>query len=100
MTWLDVDRPVCRAGVWAGGAWQQYLAILGHSMVDPHRAPRLSPDQLIAPHITRVGRFRKVDPTTSRPLPGCAKIVGVVVWAAFVAEIVRRAWRASRDQTS
>ena len=63
----------------------------------PRRAPRLTPDQLIAPHITRVGRFRKIDPTKPKPLPGCAKILGVLAWAGFVGEVARRAYRASRQ---
>ena len=57
------------------------------------RAPRLGPDELIADHITRLGRFRKRDPRKSRELPGCARVIGVIAWAAFLAELLRRARR-------
>ncbi len=60
------------------------------------RAPRLGPQTRIAPHITRRGRFRKVDPSKGRPLPSLAMLLGVVGWAALVAESLRRAWKAAR----
>jgi hypothetical protein len=60
------------------------------------RAPRLSPDERIAPYITRVGRFRRIDPGTGRPLPSVAAMLARIGWAALVAESLRRARRASR----
>ena len=61
------------------------------------RAPRLSPDELIAPHITRLGRFRKINPTKPRPLPGFSKLLGVVGWAVLVEESFRRARKAVKS---
>ena len=61
----------------------------------PRRAPRLGPDELIADHITRLGRFRKRDPRKARELPGCARVLGAIAWAAFLAELLRRARRAN-----
>jgi len=66
----------------------------------PRRAPRLSPDDRIAPYITRRGRFRKLDPTKARKLPGCAAVLGVVAWATLLGEVLRRAAKASRDPAS
>ncbi|MPZ74056.1 MAG: hypothetical protein GEU74_12640 [Nitriliruptorales bacterium] len=57
------------------------------------RAPRLGPDESIAGHITRLGRFRKRDPRRARDLPGCARVIGAVAWAAFMVEMLRRARR-------
>jgi hypothetical protein len=62
------------------------------------RAPRLGPDQLIASHITRVGRFRKLDPRKARPLPRFTKFLGVVAWGVFLEESFRRARRAERGE--
>jgi hypothetical protein len=61
-----------------------------------HRAPRLGPDDSIARHFTRVGRFRRIDPARGRALPSVAKMLGVVGWAVLVEESLRRAWSASR----
>ncbi|MGH8903989.1 MAG: hypothetical protein ACRDYA_20505 [Egibacteraceae bacterium] len=66
----------------------------------PPRAPRLRPDERIAPHITRVGRFRRVDPLQARSLPSFAKVLGVLGWAVLLGESFRRAVstaRAARD---
>ena len=60
------------------------------------RAPRLGPDDRIAPHLTRVGRFRRIDPTKGRPLPGLVRLVGVVGWAVLLAESFRRAFDSAR----
>jgi hypothetical protein len=62
------------------------------------RAPRLGPDQLIAAHITRLGRFRKLDPRKARKLPSIAKVAGVVAWGVFLEETFRRARRAERGE--
>ncbi len=62
----------------------------------PRRAPRLGPDDRIAPYITRRGRFRKIDPTKAHKLPGCAAVLGVVAWAVLLGEVLRRAVKASR----
>ena len=77
---------------------QQSSAQSPHSLGQPgqRRAPRLGPDDRIAPYITRRGRFRKVDPTKARKLPGCAAVLGVVAWAALLGEALRRAVKASR----
>lgn len=64
------------------------------------RAPRLGPDQLIAEHITRVGRFRRINPAKPAQLPRFSKWLGVLGWAVFVAETVRRGRRASRVDAS
>ena len=60
------------------------------------RAPRLGPDDLIAPHITRLGRFRKINPIKPRKLPGFSKFLGVVGWAVLVEESFRRARKAEK----
>jgi hypothetical protein len=57
------------------------------------RAPRLRPDERIAPYLTRRGRFRRIDPTITRPLPKLSKVLGVVGWAALLGETLRRARR-------
>ncbi|MBA2530037.1 MAG: hypothetical protein H0V19_08795 [Euzebyales bacterium] len=61
------------------------------------RAPRLGPDELIAGYFTRLGRFRKVDPTTPAKLPSVSKVLGVIGWAVLLEESVRRAVKASRE---
>lgn len=66
----------------------------------PLRAPRLRPDERIAPHITRVGRFRRVDPLRARSLPSLAEALGVLGWAVLLGASFRRAVstaRAARD---
>ncbi len=58
------------------------------------RAPRLDPDDSIARHMTRVGRFRTIDPTKPGDLPHASRVIGVVAWAALLTESLRRARRA------
>ncbi|MBW3602358.1 MAG: hypothetical protein KY434_06630 [Actinobacteria bacterium] len=41
--------------------------------------------------MTRVGRFRRVDPLRARPLPTPARVVAVLGWALLVGESLRRA---------
>ena len=60
------------------------------------RAPRLAPDEYIAPYITRLGRFRELDPSKARKLPRFTKVAGVIAWGVFVVETFRRARRAER----
>lgn len=60
------------------------------------RAPRLRPDQLLAPYVTRTGRFAEHDPSEGRPLPGVAEMLGALAWAGFVVGTLRRARRAAR----
>ena len=55
------------------------------------RAPRLGPDERIAAHITRTGRFRAVDPTKGRPLPGIVRVLGALGWVVLLGESFRRA---------
>lgn len=59
--------------------------------VPPRRAPRLAPDQRIAPYITRRGRFARIDPAAGRPLPAVSKVVGAAAALLFLAESFRRA---------
>lgn len=54
------------------------------------RAPRLRPDQRLADSITRVGRFRRIDPKRGRDLPRLVHVFGVVGWAALMGESFRR----------
>lgn len=65
----------------------------------PRRAPRLGPDELIASHITRLGRFRKVDPTKPRDLPSFSRVLGAVGWALLLEESVRRARKTAKAET-
>jgi hypothetical protein len=60
------------------------------------RAPRLGPQDRIAPLMTRTGRWRQIDPLRPQPLPGVAKLVATVAWVVLVEESLRRAWVASR----
>ena len=62
----------------------------------PRRAPRLEHDELIASHITRIGRFRKIDPTKPRKLPKFSRVVGAIGWAVLLEESLRRARMADR----
>ncbi len=62
----------------------------------PRRAPRLGPDQLIADHFTRVGRFRRINPTKARDLPSFPRVLGAVAWAVLLEESLRRARKAHR----
>lgn len=61
------------------------------------RAPRLGPDDRIAPYVTRTGRFRAMDPLKTRPLPSLPRVLGAVGWALLVEECLRRAWTRSRS---
>jgi hypothetical protein len=67
-----------------------------HAEGATRRAPRLGPDQLIAGHITRTGRFRRIDPSTPRALPRLSQWLGTVAWLVFMEEMLRRGRRASR----
>lgn len=64
-------------------------------MTDPHgairRAPRLAPDERIAPYVTRLGRFRALDPSVGRPLPALPRILAATAWAVLLGETLRRA---------
>ena len=60
------------------------------------RAPRLRPDERIAPYITRRGRFRRIDPALPGSLPTLPRAIGVLAWAALLGESFRRAIRAHR----
>ena len=54
-------------------------------------APRLRADERIAPYLTRRGRFAARDPLEGRPLLSLWKWLGVLGWAALLAESFRRA---------
>jgi hypothetical protein len=69
----------------------------GRGPAGNRRAPRLAPDERIAPHLTRAGRFRKVDPLRTPERPTLPRMIGVVGWAVLTVEAFRRAWKASRD---
>jgi hypothetical protein len=56
------------------------------------RAPRLAPEERIAPYLTRVGRFRRIDPTVGRA-PSLTHVAAGVGWALLVVESLRRARR-------
>jgi hypothetical protein len=60
------------------------------------RAPRLGPHERIAKRITRLGRFRKIDPRRGRPLPSLPSLVAVVGWTVLLEESFRRAIAAAR----
>ena len=62
------------------------------------RAPRLRADERIAGHLTRVGRFAKVDPRRGKSLPGWLRWIGFAGWALFLEESLRRARGARRDE--
>lgn len=64
-------------------------------MPDPgrRRAPRLGPGDRLAPHFTRRGRFRKIDPLQPRELPRFGRLAAVLGWAVLVEESLRRAYR-------
>lgn len=62
------------------------------------RAPRLRPDQRIAAHITRAGRFRKIDPARPKRPPRFWAVVGRLGWAVLVEESLRRARKRVRAQ--
>lgn len=63
-----------------------------------NKAPRLGPDEFIAPHITRVGRFRKINPLKPRVLPSFSKFLGVIGWAVLLEESLRRARKAAKTE--
>jgi hypothetical protein len=60
-------------------------------MAAARRAPRLGPEDSIAMHFTRLGRFSRIDPRKTPDLPRIPKILGVLGWAALVVESLRRA---------
>lgn len=55
------------------------------------RAPRLGPDDRIAPHLTRGGRFSRIDPLEPKQRPTVPRIIGAVGWAVLTVESLRRA---------
>jgi hypothetical protein len=57
----------------------------------PRRAPRLRSDERLAGQITRLGRFRRIDPSRGRPLPPLRSILAVAAWAALLLQSFRRA---------
>ena len=64
-------------------------------MSSPRRAPRLGPHERLAPYVTRVGRFRRVDPLRAPPLPKPSRVIAVMGWALLLVESMRRARAAS-----
>ncbi|HVL98539.1 MAG TPA: hypothetical protein VM324_04520 [Egibacteraceae bacterium] len=66
-------------------------------MAARRRAPRLGPEDRIAPHIARTGRFRKVDPLSPRELPPFSRLLAGIGWAILVEESLRRAYRSVRS---
>lgn len=60
------------------------------------RAPRLRPDQRIARYFTRVGRFRRIDPTRGTPLAAVYVLAARLGWAVVVGLSFRRAMAAAR----
>lgn len=56
------------------------------------RAPRLGAKDRIAPHLTRRGRFARIDPLEPRPLPTWPQVLGAIGWAGFVGGVAYRAW--------
>ena len=62
------------------------------------RAPRLRPDQRIAAHVTRAGRFRKIDPAKAKRPPRFWALAGRLGWAVLVEESLRRARKRVRAQ--
>lgn len=89
----DSARGVTAARDLAGGArpaahWRERT-----DTGDGPRAPRLAPDELIGRGVTRVGRFRRIDPLRTPRLWSRWHWVGVVFWAGVVGQAGRRAWR-------
>lgn len=60
------------------------------------RAPRLRPDQRIAAHVTRAGRFRAIDPAKPKRPPTFWALLGRAGWAVLVEESLRRARKGAR----
>jgi hypothetical protein len=60
------------------------------------RAPRLSPDDRIAPHLARRGRFAKIDPLKPRARPSWSKVLGTLGWAALLGGAFYKAWSVTR----
>lgn len=54
------------------------------------RAPRLRADERLAPRITRLGRFRRIDPLRSRPFPRLSAVLGTSAWALLLVQSFRR----------
>jgi len=61
--------------------------------VSIRRAPHLGPQERLAPYVTRLGRFRALDPSRGRPLPGLPQVLAFLGWAALLALSFRRAGR-------
>lgn len=66
--------------------------------MDRRRAPRLDADERIARHVTRVGRFRRIDPAEPRALPRVSRVIAGLAWAVLVGESLRRAYRQVRGE--
>ena len=64
------------------------------------RAARLDPGERIGRHLTRRGRFRKVDPLKPRALPRPARVLAGLAWAVLLVESLRRARNAHRSAES
>ena len=62
----------------------------------PRRAPRLGPGELLATRITRLGRFRRIDPRRTKPLPRLSALIAVGAWAVLLEESFRRSFRRAR----
>lgn len=60
------------------------------------RAPRLAPDEHIAPYLTRRGRFVGLDPLEGRRLPSVLKVLAAAGWAAMTGYAFWRAWKDTR----
>ena len=58
------------------------------------RAPRLRHDERLAPYLTRVGRFRRIDPTATGGI-AWVRLLGVLWWAALLEESFRRGRKAA-----
>jgi hypothetical protein len=63
----------------------------------PRRAPRLGPQDHIAPYLTRRGRFATIDPLEPRRLPIWPKWLGVLGWAGLLGGALYKAWSATRE---
>ena len=64
----------------------------------PRHAPRLSPQERLAPHLRRRGRFAKIDPLEPRPFPTWPKVVGVLGWAGLLGGAGYTAWKRSQER--
>lgn len=66
---------------------------------DVAAAPRWSPDRPLAERITRVGRWKRVDPTQPGRLWSWGRWMGFAGWVGLVAGTLLRAWQRSRSET-